>query len=182
MRGAHPLVRAPWVQAPHRVAQARSAPTWARLQSWAGRCGCPRPSAGCSTCWRCRAPAWTCWPASPRTLRRAGPFPRLARSDSSASRVHGRRSLTWQPAAQAAAPDSPRPAATTKAAAASRSSCAASVDVPWPRALPRCVQIHVLPMGAGLTPESLTEKVAKSKHWDHVCAFRPTGAPGCNRS
>ena len=39
------------------------------------------------------------------------------------------------------------------------------------------VQIHVLPMGAGLTPESLSEKIAKSKHWDRVVAFRPTGGP-----
>ena len=39
------------------------------------------------------------------------------------------------------------------------------------------VQIHVLPMGQGLQPESLAEKISKSKHWTQVVAFRPTGGP-----
>ena len=40
---------------------------------------------------------------------------------------------------------------------------------------PDGARIHVLPMGLQLQPEALAQKIARSKRWTHVMAFRPTG-------
>ena len=40
---------------------------------------------------------------------------------------------------------------------------------------PDGARIHVVAMGLQLSPEKLSEKIASSKRWTHVVAFRPTG-------